>query len=341
MSEHKTAVVILNWNGKHYLEKFLPSVIQHSPEAAVIIADNLSTDDSVSFLKEKFPSVQLILNNANGGFAKGYNDSLKKVSAEYYILLNSDVEVSPNWIAPLLSLMEADKSIAACQPKILAYHDKASFEYAGASGGYLDKYGYPFCRGRIFSSIEKDKGQYNDAREVFWATGACMVVRSEVYHEMEGFDEDYFAHMEEIDLCWRMKNLGHKIYVQPASVIYHVGGGTLNKISPRKTYLNFRNNLVTFTKNHSPHYLWIKIVYRMVLDGVAAFKFLSEGEPSHFMAVLRAHAYYYAHLPSTLAKRKKLRAVPGYKPTTSGIFKGNIVTLHFLKKVQKFTQLNW
>jgi GT2 family glycosyltransferase len=341
MFEHKTAVVILNWNGKHYLEKFLPSVLQYSSNAAVIIADNLSTDDSVSYLKENFPSVKLILNNANDGFAKGYNEALKKISAEYFILLNSDVEVTANWIEPIISLLEKDKTIAACQPKILAYHDKSSFEYAGASGGFIDKYGYPFCRGRIFNSLEKDNGQYNEAREVFWATGACMVVRSEIYNLMGGFDEDYFAHMEEIDLCWRMKNRGYKIFVQPASVIYHVGGGTLNKVSPKKTYLNFRNNLVTFTKNHSPQYLWLKIFFRMWLDGIAAFKFLSEGEPAHFMAVVKAHGYYYRMLPSTLSKRKKLRSGPGYKPTTSCILNANIVLLHYLKKINSFSELKW
>lgn len=341
MFDHKTAVVILNWNGKHYLDKFLPAVIQHSGDAAVIVADNNSSDDSVAFLREKFPMVKLVLNTANEGFAKGYNDALKSVSAEYFILLNSDVEVTPDWIAPLIALMEGDKSIAACQPKILAFHQKTTFEYAGAAGGFIDKYGYPFCRGRIFNAIENDNGQYNDAREIFWATGACMVVRSEVFSRMGGFDGDYFAHMEEIDLCWRMKNLGHKIFVQPASLVYHVGGGTLNKVSPKKTYLNFRNNLVTLTKNHSSQYLWIKIIYRMVLDGIAAFKFLLQGEPAHFFAVLKAHGYYYAKLPSTLSKRKALRATPGYRSATTCIYNGNIVVLHYLKKLNTFSELKW
>ena len=341
MLKHKAAVVILNWNGKHYLEKFLPIVIQYSPNTPVIIADNLSTDDSVSFVREKYPSVELILNSANDGFAKGYNDALKKVNAEYFILLNSDVEVTGNWIDPIIDLMDADRSIAACQPKILAYHNKTTFEYAGASGGFIDKYGYPFCRGRIFNAIENDNGQYNDAREVFWATGACMFVRAEVFNKLGGFDEDYFAHMEEIDLCWRMKNLGYKIFVQPASVIYHVGGGTLNKISPRKTYLNFRNNLITFTKNHARKYLFIKVFHWMTLDGIAAFKFLLEGEPAHFFAVIKAHFYYYSKLSSTLAKRKKLRSEPGYRSTESCILDNNIVVLHYLKKLKSFTELKF
>ncbi len=337
----KVAVVILNWNGKQLLETFLPSVLQYSSKATIVVADNASADDSVLFLNQKFPSVVIVQNTENGGFAKGYNDALKKVDAAYYILLNSDVEVTENWIEPIISLMDADNTIAACQPKILAYNEKNKFEYAGACGGFIDKYGYPFCRGRIFNSLEEDQGQYNNNMEILWATGACMFVRSKVFHQLNGFDEDYFAHMEEIDLCWRMKNIGYKIYVVPQSRVYHLGGGTLNKLSPRKTYLNFRNNLITYTKNHADRYLFIKVIFRLKLDGIAAFKFLFEGSPKHFLAVIRAHFAYYALLPSTLAKRKKLKNTTGYKPATTGILNHNIVVLHYFKNTDRFSQIKF
>ena len=239
----KTAVVILNWNGKKFLEQFLPYVIKHSSsDAEVIVADNASNDDSVEFLKNNYPEIQIINNNENGGFSKGYNEALSKIDAEYYVLLNSDIEVTENWIKPIIDLMDSDKSIAVCQPKLRSYHQKEMFEYAGAAGGFIDKYGYPFCRGRIFNSIEVDNGQYDDTCEVFWATGAAMFVRAELYHKFGGLDNDFFAHMEEIDFCWRLKNEGYKIMYCADSVVYHVGGGTLPKNSSRKTFLNFRNN---------------------------------------------------------------------------------------------------
>ncbi len=229
MLSSKVAVVILNWNGKSFLEKFLPIVIKYSSSAQIIVADNQSSDDSVSFLKQHFPEVRIIINPSNDGFSTGYNLALKQVEAEYYVLLNSDVEVTEKWIEPIMDLMDSNKQIAACQPKILDYNHKTTFEYAGAAGGFMDKYGYPFCRGRIFNSLEEDKGQYNNSTEVFWATGACMFVRAEAFWKVGGFDDDYFAHMEEIDVCWRMKNIGYQIYVEPKSLVYHVGGGTLNK----------------------------------------------------------------------------------------------------------------
>ena len=295
MLSKKVAVVILNWNGKSFLENFLPNVIKYSSSAQIIVADNNSTDDSINFLKAHFPQVTLIINKVNDGFAKGYNTALKQVDAEYYVLLNSDVEVTEDWIEPIIELLDSDKNIAACQPKILDYYHKNKFEYAGACGGFIDKYGYPFCRGRLFNVLEEDNGQYNTAIEIFWATGACMFIRSKAFWKVGGFDDDYFAHMEEIDVCWRMKNCGYKIYVEPKSVVYHVGGGTLNKLSPRKTFLNFRNNLITLTKNAAPKFLFFKILYRMILDGVAAFKFLFEGSGSHFIAVIKAHFSFYAH----------------------------------------------
>lgn len=338
MPDH-VAVVILNWNGKKFLESFLPPVLAHSPEASVYVADNCSSDDSVAFLQAQFPQVNVIVNPANEGFAKGYNLALQQIQARYYVLLNSDVEVTAGWLAPLIHLMDAQPNIAACQPKILDYNQRNTFEYAGASGGFIDRYGYPFCRGRVFNDLEQDQGQYNESIETFWATGACMMVRAEAFHQAGGFDDVYFAHMEEIDVCWRMKNLGYQIYAEPASVVYHVGGGTLHKLSPRKTYLNFRNNLITFTKNASPGFLWLRILFRMVLDGVAAFKFLFEGNGAHFFAVIKAHGSYYAQLPATLRKRKAMKALPNFAHTTSGIYPKNIVYQHFIKSVKSYQGL--
>lgn len=339
MELDKVAVVILNWNGKSFLEKFLPAVIHYSSSAKIYVADNRSTDDSVAFLRSRFPSVSVIINPSNEGFAKGYNTALRQIEAEYYVLLNSDVEVTENWLEPVIRLMQNDVSIAACQPKILDYKQRNTFEYAGAAGGFIDKYGYPFCRGRIFNALEEDRHQYDNAMEVFWATGACMFVKAEAFWKVGGFDEDYFAHMEEIDVCWRMKNIGYRVYIEPKSVVYHVGGGTLDKLSPKKTYLNFRNNLVTFTKNSSSAFLLLKILYRMVLDGVAAFKFLFEGSGAHFMAVLKAHGYFYANLNSTLKKRRVMRKMPGFKDATTGVYEKNIVYQHFIKGIKYFSQL--
>jgi hypothetical protein len=339
MQSSKVAVVILNWNGKSFLEKFLPRVLQYSLDAQIIVADNQSSDNSVAFLKTQFPQVSVILNPFNDGFATGYNLALKQVKAEYYVLLNSDVEVTENWLQPIIKLMDENLKIAACQPKILDYNHPTKFEYAGAAGGFIDKYGYPFCRGRIFNVLEEDKAQYDTAKEVFWATGACMFVRAEAFWKVGGFDDDYFAHMEEIDVCWRMKNIGYQIYVEPVSKVYHVGGGTLNKLSPRKTFLNFRNNLMTLTKNASPRFLFFKIIYRMILDGVAAFKFLAEGHGSHFIAVIKAHFSFYKHLPSTLKKRDNMRLMPDFRDATIGVYEKNIVYAHFVKGVKHYSDL--
>ncbi len=340
MSRNRVAVVILNFNGKKFLEQFLPSVTKHSSGHKVVVADNNSSDDSVNYLQVNYPSVQIIKNQINSGFAQGYNEALKQVDAEYYVLLNSDVEVSEDWITNIISLMDADPSVAACQPKILDFNNRTKFEYAGASGGYIDKYGYPFCRGRVFNELEEDKGQYNNPTEVFWATGACMFVRAKAFWEVGGFDGDYFAHMEEIDLCWRLKNIGYKIYVEPKSVVYHVGGGTLNKLSSRKTFLNFRNNLTTLTKNHSSKFLFWKIIFRMKLDGVAAFKFLFDGQPKHFFAVIRAHFAFYGWLPGTLSKRKKAKQHPNFKFTMAKAYEKNIVIEHFIRKKKTFSELS-
>ena len=235
--------------------------------------------------------------------------------------------------------MDSNPKIAACQPKILDYKNRHKFEYAGAAGGFIDKYGYPFCRGRIFNELEDDKHQYDQAIEVFWATGACMFVRAEAFWLVGGFDDDYFAHMEEIDVCWRMKNVGFQIYVEPKSSVYHIGGGTLNKLSPRKTYLNFKNNLITFTKNSDPAFLAIKIFYRMLLDGIAAIKFLVEGNASHFIAVIKAHFSYYRQLPSTLKKRRVMKNIKGFFYTKTSIFNVNVVYVHFIKSIKVFTEI--
>jgi GT2 family glycosyltransferase len=302
----KTAVVVLNWNGKAWLEKFLANLVKHSQEATVFVADNASTDNSVDFVKSNFPSVKIIINASNGGYAKGYNDALKQIDAEYFVLINSDIEVTDGWLSPIIDLMDSDKKIAACQPKILDYNYKAKFEYAGASGGFIDNLGYPFCRGRIFDDIEQDNGQYNDAIEVFWATGACLFVRASHYDEVGGLDEDFFAHQEEIDLCWRLKNKGYKIMVQPKSVIFHVGGGTLNSGSPFKTHLNFRNNLFMLFKNLPSSSLFTTIPTRLVLDSVAALTFLNKEKGlEHVLAIAKAHFSFYFAIPNLIAKRKK------------------------------------
>ncbi|MBK9284360.1 MAG: glycosyltransferase family 2 protein [Sphingobacteriaceae bacterium] len=340
MNASPIAVVILNYNGKKLLEQFLPGVVQHSNPHQIYIADNCSTDDSLAFIKNHFPTVKIIQNKSNLGYAGGYNEALKDLSEKYFMLLNNDVEVTENWLTPLLELLEKNIKIAACQPKMLAFNKKNEFEYAGASGGFIDKYGYPFCRGRLFYELEKDNGQYNSVEEVFWASGACLFVRADLFNKNNGFDSDLFAHMEEIDLCWRFKNLGYSIFVQPQSIIYHVGGGTLNKISPNKTFLNFRNNLIMFTKNHPPGLLFFKIIWRLKLDGVAAIKFLLSGEGMHFIAVIRAHFAFYAQLSNTLSKRKKQKEFENFKFNFSNVYMKNIVFEFYLNRKKKFSELN-
>ena len=331
----RIAVVVLNFNGKIFLKRFLPLVIKNSKGAEIVVADNASTDDSVDFLKNNFPSLRLLINNENNGFAGGYNWALSQIKAEYYVLLNSDIEVTENWLGPLLQLMESDKNIAACQPKILSYHQKQYFEYAGASGGFIDKLGYPFCRGRVFETLERDEGQYDDVREVFWATGACLFVRAEVFQELGGLDEDFFAHMEEIDFCWRAKNEGYKIYVQPQSVIYHVGGGTLPKSSAHKTYLNFRNNFMLLYKNLPKRRVWKVLILRLFMDGLAGLKFLLDGHPKDMVAVIKAHFYFYGHLGALKIKRKKLNQHP-----VSMMYQKSLVADHFVRGKKRFSQLN-
>ena len=332
----QTAVVILNWNGRKYLEQFLPLLIKYSSEEAdIIVADNASSDDSIAFLEANFPSVKIIRNPANEGFARGYNLALKQVKADYYILLNSDIEVTQGWIQPVIEMMEKDPSIAACQPKIRSYFERTKFEYAGAAGGFIDKYGYPFCRGRMFQSIEEDLGQYDDAIEIFWATGACMFVRADLFHQAGGLDEDFFAHMEEIDLCWRLKNLGYKIMYCPRSLVYHIGGGTLPKISWRKTYYNFRNNFYLLYKNLPDNLVNEVFAKRLFLDAIAALKFLFTAGFKDFWAIYKAHTSFYSTLSKTKAKRNLLKHVPLHK-----VYRKNIVFEYYLRKKKKFTDLD-
>lgn len=333
----EVSIVILNWNGRKYLQQFLPSIIAHSGTARIILADNASTDDSVEFVKTHFPSIEIIINESNGGFAKGYNDALKKIDSEYYLLLNSDVEVTENWVEPMLELM-SDKSIAGCQPKILSYSQKDTFEHAGASGGFLDVHYFPFCRGRIIDNLEKDAGQYDSATEVFWASGAALMIRSNVFHKLGGFDESFFAHMEEIDLCWRAKKLAYTFYVVPKAVVYHVGGGTLSYVSPQKTYLNFRNSLYMIVKNHEG-WLFPKLFLRLSIDGIAGVRFLLKGEFKNFMAVMKSHVSMYANLMTLLQKRKQLKSFSTITPKT-GFYNGSILWAYYFKGVKEFSKLN-
>jgi GT2 family glycosyltransferase len=332
----KIAVVILNWNGKDWLEKFLPTVIKHSSDAEIIVADNGSTDDSISFLSANFPTVSIVNNKENLGFSGGYNKTLNQIHAEYYVLLNSDVEVCDNWIAPIINLMDSNSDIAACQPKLLDFNNRGKFEYAGASGGFIDNLGYPFCRGRIFDILEEDKGQYNDAFEVFWATGACIFVKAEAFWEVGGFDEDFFAHQEEIDLCWRFKNKGYKVMVEPSSVVYHVGGGTLDTGSPLKTHLNFRNNLKMLFKNLPLPSLFLVIPMRLLLDAVAALTFLKqENGLSHFIAIAKAHFAFYFAIPRLMAKRQKINQ----KNNLVGKMEKSILVKNKLQGIKNFSDL--
>jgi GT2 family glycosyltransferase len=332
----KTAIVILNWNGRLFLEAFLPGIIKSAANIAdVIIADNQSTDDSVPFLQSNYPEVRIIHTGGNYGYAGGYNRALAQIDAEYFVLLNSDIEVTENWIEPVISLMDSDKTIAACQPKILSFKNREQFEYAGAGGGFIDRFGYPFCRGRIFQAIEKDIGQYDETAEIFWASGACLFVRATHFKEAGGLDEDFFAHMEEIDICWRFKHLGYKVMYCGGSKVYHVGGGSLDKSSPKKTYLNIRNNNTMLYKNLPVSQLYPVFFVRFFLDLLAAVKFLIDGGVRHFGAVVRAHLGFYFSLKKNKKKRKSIR-----QKRVSRIYNGNIVVAHFFKGVKNFRNLN-
>ena len=330
----KTAIVILNWNGKKLLEQFLPSVVQFSSEQAeVYVADNASTDGSIEFIKENFPTVKIVENSINGGYAKGYNDALQHIKADVYCLVNSDIEVTKNWLTPVLATFKSEENTAIIQPKILDFKDKSKFEYAGAGGGFIDKFGYPFCRGRIFNDLETDHNQFNDTTDIFWASGACFFIRAEAFHQLNGFDEDFFAHQEEIDLCWRAKNNNLTIKYVGTSTVYHVGGATLSTLNPKKTYLNFRNSLLSLLKNLPTSKLFSIIFSRLVLDGLAGIKFLLEGKPNHTFAIIKAHFGFYANFFKFLNKRKNAVNSNSYYKVTS------IVWQYYALKRKKFNDL--
>jgi GT2 family glycosyltransferase len=334
MPSIKTAVVILNWNGEGFLKQFLPSVIQHSHDATIIVADNASTDNSISYLNSLGNAVKIIQLDKNYGFTGGYNKALKQIDAEYFVLLNSDVQVTAGWIQPIIDLMDSNKAIGICQPKIKAFHQTTHFEYAGASGGFIDWMGYPFCRGRLFNDLELDSGQYNDTIEVFWATGACMFIRSDLYNKLGGLDENFFAHMEEIDLCWRAHLLGQKVMVVPKAEVFHVGGGTLPKNNPRKTFYNFRNNLMMLYKNLPASKLISVILMRLLLDGVAGIKFMLQGSFNDTLAVIKAHFAFYGSLLKGKLKRSQNTA---NSPAT--IYNRSILWAYFIKGIKNYNQL--
>jgi len=336
-SAPKVSVVILNFNGRKYLEQFLPSVFAGTySNTEVVVADNASTDDSLSFLKEQYPGVRIILLKRNYGYAGGYNEALKQVKSDYYVLLNSDVEVNPDWIDPIVEIMENDRTIGACQPKILSYKQKDHFEYAGASGGWMDWLGYPFARGRIFDVCEADRGQYDDVEKIFWASGAAMFVRAELYHAVKGLDTYFFAHMEEIDFCWRLQLLGYGVMVCPAAVVYHVGGGTLPKGNERKVFLNFRNNMIMLAKNLPRRQSFWKIPLRILLDIISAWKSLFAGEAVYFFAILEAHLafvkwLFFSQGQSVFPSRRRA--------SLTGWYQRSIAWKHFVQGKKTFAEI--
>lgn len=338
------AVVILNWNGRPFLEKFLPAVnATDYPNLKIYVADNASGDGSVPFIQENYPGINIIQNSGNLGFAGGYNEALKKVTADYYVLLNSDVEVTKGWILPVIRLMDGNPVIGACQPKILSYRDRNQFEYAGAAGGWIDRWGYSFCRGRIFDTTESDTGQYDNAAKVFWASGAAFFIKAELYRQAGGLDAYFFAHMEEIDLCWRLQRMGYQIWCCPESVVYHVGGGSLAQGSPYKMFLNFRNNLIMMHKNLAGAERFIIISARFILDGMAAFRSIIKGYPAEVKIILKAHGAYYRWL---FQKKKRNRAgkestfPPVRLKALHGIYFHTIAWEYFAKRKKTFASLN-
>lgn len=333
-----TAVVILNYNGASFLQQFLPTVLKHSPEAEVIVADNCSTDGSLAYMQTAHPGVRVIALDRNYGFCGGYNRALAQVEADYFVLLNSDIEVTAGWLQPMISLLDGDVLIQALQPKILSYKERGRFEYAGAAGGFIDRLGYPFCRGRLFAYAEEDRGQYNDVREIFWATGACLMIRAGVYRQQGGLDEDFFAHMEEIDLCWKINRAGGKVYYCGQSTVYHVGAGTLSYGSPRKTYLNFRNGLTMLLKHYDGWELVLKLPFRLVLDWVAANVFILQGQFGQAWAIWRAHLDFAGSAGRTWRKRRKIvTAYPAY--SREHVYKGLIIADYYLRRKRAISGL--
>ena len=344
---HKISVVILNYNGKNWLQQFLPNVIANTtyPNTEIIVADNASTDDSIAFIKQTFPQIRVVINEKNSGYAGGYNEALKQIESDYYVLLNSDVEVTSDWIKQVINYMQQDELIAACQPKILSFHERNKFEYAGAAGGFIDKYGYPLCRGRIFDTCEEDTGQYNSSGEIFWASGACLFIKADLFHQVGGFDADFFAHMEEIDLCWRLKNLGYKICYCADSTVYHVGGGTLEKSNPKKTFLNFRNNRILLQKNKNEKELVSINSTRNKLDKLAALVAQLKGNNAEATAIQQGIAEFQSTIQKWNNKRKQNETLQKDftigLPNKIGIFEHSIIWNYYIKGIKKFSQLKF
>ncbi len=339
--KNKVAIVILNWNGQKHLETFLPSVVENSiiDNVEIYVADNGSTDNSVKFIADNYPQIKLIIFDQNYGFTGGYNRALEQIEAEYFVLLNSDVEVTSNWIEPIIDFMDKHKDVAACQPKILAYSNKEQFEYAGAAGGFIDKYGYPFCRGRVLGSIENDKGQYNDNTEIFWATGACLFVRADLFKQAGGLDNSFFAHMEEIDLCWRLKNMGYKVFYNAEATVYHLGGGALPNNSAKKLYLNYRNNLFLLYKNLPDNQRFKTIFARLILDGLSSFVYLLSFKFSFFAAVFKAHISFYKERKNIMVNTENVAKLD--KKNIKEMYDGSIIFDYYIKRNKKFTQLKF
>ncbi len=339
MQYPKVSIVILNFNTKELLQKLIPFALKTDyPAFEVVVADNASSDGSLALMQTEFPNVRCIALTNNLGYAGGYNEALKQLDTDYWVLLNSDVEVDPGWLTPMMQTMTTNGNIAAVQPKILDFNNRQKFEYAGASGGMIDQYGYPFCRGRIFDKIESDSGQYNNAMQVFWASGAALLVRAKVYAELNGLDQDFFAHMEEIDLCWRMQNASYEVWVEPNAFVYHIGGGTLDAQSAKKVYLNFRNNLVLIAKN-MPIGLALKTLsIRLILDGLAGVKFLLDGKPRSTWMIVKAHWAFFARFKFYWSKRKQ-NPIPRLTTEIPGYYKLSIVYQHFAKGVKHFSDI--
>lgn len=337
----KLAIVVLSYNGKDLLDKFLPPIIATKTDySEIYVVDNASTDGTYEFIQQKFPEVNLIRLPINRGFTNGYVESLPQIKAEYYVLISSDVEVAPGWIDPVVQLMDSDSNIGIVQPKIKAYNQKTHYEYSGAAGAFIDKYGYPFCRGRIFFTIEEDKGQYDDTREVFWCSGACMFIRAELYHSIGGFDNDYFAHMEDIDLSWRVKNAGYKVMVCPKAVVYHVGGHIISYGSPPKIFRNYKNGLIMMVKNLPSGQIWWKIPFRLLLDHVAAYRALFKGNTGEYKAIFRAHMAFLGSLSMSFRKRKEAKKAV-HNRNTVGVYPHSIVLKYFINKKHTFDKLKY
>lgn len=338
---HDTAVVVLSYNGKKWHEQFLPTIVAEAATGYdVVLADNASTDDTLAYVQDNFPTVKTLSISINRGFSSGYADALKQIQAKYYILLSADFEVTKGWFPPLQAAMQRYTGLAACQPKIRYWREREYFEYAGAAGGFMDKYGYLFCRGRIFSELEKDNGQYNNDIEIFWASGGCFMVRADLYHKYGGLDNDLYAHMEEVDLCWRLKNAGYKIGYIADSTVFHVGGSVISYGSPQKLYYNFRNNLILLLKNEKTNRLIWLLPYRLILDGVAGVQQLLKGNTKETLTIIKAHLHFYGSLGNWLKKRRTYKKLITHR-NESGRMNKSIVWQFFVLRKRTFSKLNW